>query len=927
LAETAQYSADEGFSQKARLCVASFNASARLRAIFPPSGKLTIQLAAFLLAICTSLQAQTPAVHFGGAQSSFANPATYPYGLAVDKSGNIFVTDNDYDDVYEIPFANGTYSQSVSLGTFQQPWGIAVDGSDNVYIVENSTSDVIKETPTLTPYGSVWTQSVLPTTGLNSPYGIAVDNAGNVYIADGGNDRIVRETPRGNTYTQSIVPTSPVGLPEGIAVDGSGAIYFTDPAHARVLKETPSGTGYTESTVADNIPREAVGVAVDGSGNVFILDLYVDDAYGVLKETPSGDGYVQTTVALAGYQNPYGIAADASGDLYIDSPGADRLLKLAPFAGDIGMVNTGSAGSPVSLIFVFDRGGTIGTPEVLTQGAIGLDFTDAGTGTCTTQKPGYLYSAGDSCSIDIAFRPQFPGGRRGAGGLQDAAGNPLSVGYLYGTGVGPQAAFLPGRQIGLDIGGLVRPQGVAVDGGGNVFFAANGSGTIYKETRSGDSDLRTVVAGGLDHPTAVAVDGGGNLYVAAADGLFQETPLAGRYRQKLLISDLTKLTGVAVDGGGNLYITSSESGDVHKETLATSGGYTESGVGFGITSPGGVAVDGSGNIFVTDPHQGEVYQETPEADGSYHQTLVATGLAGPQSVAVDGGGNLYITGSLSGDVYKEAPDGNGGYVQSIAYGGLEAPWGIAADGRGNLYLSLNTPNGELSMIDVADPPVLDFAKTPVGGTSADSPQMVTLANIGNAALTVPVLSAVPNPSISAGFSLDAATTCPVLGATGADGSEAAGSACVYAINFIPVAPGPVRGALTLTDTSLNRYYPNFAMQRVELREGITSDATRTTLRVTPDQIKKGHGVTMTATVADTSVLSIVPEGGGVTFTDTLGGKAVVLNGGVPVPLSGGKAVLSMIPKAAGEHAITAHYGGVNASFASSTGGAALAVYP
>jgi Bacterial Ig-like domain (group 3) len=130
-----------------------------------------------------------------------------------------------------------------------------------------------------------------------------------------------------------------------------------------------------------------------------------------------------------------------------------------------------------------------------------------------------------------------------------------------------------------------------------------------------------------------------------------------------------------------------------------------------------------------------------------------------------------------------------------------------------------------------------------------------------------------------------------------------------------------------TDTSLNRYYPNFAMQRIELREGITSDATRTTLRVTPDQIKKGLGVTMTATVADTSVLSIVPQGGGVTFTDTVGGKAVVLNEGAPVPLSGGKAVLSMIPKVAGEHAITAHYGGVNASFAGSTGEAALAVYP
>ena len=119
-----------------------FNASVR-QAIFLPSGKLTIHLAVLLLAISIALQAQTPAVHFSGAQSSLPNPATYPYGVAVDKSGNIFVADNYYDGVYEIPFSNGNYGQSGSLGTFQQPWGIAVDGSDNVYIVENGASDVI----------------------------------------------------------------------------------------------------------------------------------------------------------------------------------------------------------------------------------------------------------------------------------------------------------------------------------------------------------------------------------------------------------------------------------------------------------------------------------------------------------------------------------------------------------------------------------------------------------------------------------------------------------------------------------------------------------------------------------------------------------------------------------------------------------------
>jgi hypothetical protein len=50
------------------------------------------------------------------------------------------------------------------------------------------------------------------------------------------------------------------------------------------------------------------------------------------------------------------------------------------------------------------------------------------------------------------------------------------------------------------------------------------------------------------------------------------------------------------------------------------------------------------------------------------------------------------------------------------------------------YLSLDTSSGKLSMIDVANPLVFDFAKAPVEDTRADSPQMATVANIGDATL-------------------------------------------------------------------------------------------------------------------------------------------------------------------------------------------------
>jgi sugar lactone lactonase YvrE len=836
--------------------------------------------------------------------------------LAIDKSGNIFVSDNDYDDVSEIDYDNGAYAFSTNLGSFQQPWGVAVDANDNFYVVENGANDVIKETASANGY----TASVLPASGLSGPFGVAVDSAGDIYISDGGNNRIVRLTPQGNTYTQSTVPTSALGLPMGIAVDSAGNVYICDIGHGRVIKETPSGQSYTESTIAQNLPYEPVGVAIDGSGNVYILCFILggSETYSVFKETPTAGGYVQSAVGFSPYQNPYGIAADASGNVFIDSPSSSGLVELSPAPADFGEVNVAGSGASFTMIFTFDSGATLGTPQVGTQGVPALDFTDAGSGSCTYHGGGNAFNAGDSCSIDINFRPQFPGLRKGAATLLDTAGNPLGTAYVTGTGVAPQAAFPPGRQIAFDTG-LGHPEGVAVDTVGNIFVADNQNGVVYKETRSGNGSTRTVIGSGLNRPTAVAIDGAGNVFVATASGLYQETLLDGSYTQKALITNLSDLTGVAVDGDGNLYLSTPTSGNVHKETLAIGGSYTESAVGYGISHPGGLAVDASGSIFVTDPQQGNVYRETPAANGSYLQTTVASGVAGPQNVAVDGGGDVYITNSTNGEVYEETPDSSGGYVQSIAAATLNQAWGIGLDSQGDLYVSQGQIGGGLTEVDMSDPPVLNFAKTPVGSTSPA--QLVTLANIGNAALDIPVLSSGDNPNITPGFTLGASSTCPVLGTSGVDGSLGANSTCGYEISYTPVASGPVRGAMVIADYSLNA----FTSQRIELRQGVTSDATRVSLRVTPDQIKAGLGVTLTATVADTSVASIVPTGGSVTFTDTLLGNEVVLNGGQPVPLGGGKAVLQILPKT-GDHTITAHYSGVNAAFAGSTGQALLTVF-
>lgn len=888
-----------------------------------------------LLALPAAVHSQT--AHFSGAQSTVpTSKLNNPDGVAVDSGGTVYIDDTHNSRILKETLSGGTYIES-SIADYASsylyiPEGVAVDSLDNVYVSDTGNDQVLKET--LLEGSYVPTTIAGPQNGLDFPFGTAVDIAGNVYIADYFNNRILKETLSGGTYIQSTVPTSTLAYPFAVAVDNLGNLYISDTYDHRVLKETLSAGGYSESTLADLTSygggRSPFGIAADARGNIYFsalsdLSNYVDDKNDdVFKETPSNGGYIQSTVVSSGEQNPHGVAVNARGDLYLADTDNNRIEKLQSAAADFGQVNVGATSLTISLIFTLDTAGKLGSPAVLTGGMAGLDFADAGTGSCTTNGASYTYAAGDVCTIDVTLKPQFSGIRYGAAILKDGLGNTLATGYMYGAGLAPQVSFLPGTKIPID-SALINPSGVAVDAAGNVFFAEAGSGAVYKEALSGGAYSRTPIAVGLTHPTAVALDGGGNVYIADSDVVYKETPSHGSYRQSEIVTDLDGLDGVAVDGRGNLYITASSTGDVHKETLQANGAYAEKAIGSGITGPSGVAVDGLGNIYIADARQGEVYKQTLQADGSYVQTVLAGGIADPEGVAADGNGNLYIAAPATGTVYKETLQPSGAYVQTLVAGGLTEPWGIAVDARGNLYLSQDTARGDLLMVDLADPPSLTFVRTRLESISTDSPQSIMVTNIGNAGLTFPVPATGTNPTIAASFALAGVTTCPEVAASGVAASVAAGKSCVYAINFIPVNGGSINGSLALTDTNLNLTLPGDATQNIALSgTGIAPDKTRTAVNVSPNPVAAGGLVTVTVTVRDTTHSATVPKGG-VTFSDTVGNRTVPLNRGAAVTLSDGTATLSIAPAIAGTHTVTARYLGVSGSFAVSSGEASLTV--
>jgi hypothetical protein len=138
-------------------------------------------------------------------------------------------------------------------------------------------------------------------------------------------------------------------------------------------------------------------------------------------------------------------------------------------------------------------------------------------------------------------------------------------------------------------------------------------------------------------------------------------------------------------------------------------------------------------------------------------------------------------------------------------GGFLEPQGVAVDGSGNVYVA-DTYNNAVKELNVAYPPDLSFASTSVGKESSDSPQTVTLKNIGNAALSLPVPTSGTNPEIAGYFTLDSTTTCPQITPSSSPGTLAADASCTLAVDFFSQISGTVDAGLALTDNNLNAHY-------------------------------------------------------------------------------------------------------------------------
>lgn len=444
---------------------------------------------------------------------------TYPTGVALDSSGNIYVANagsssGGADSVFVFPpGSNGDVVPSATITGnatgLAFPAAITLDSAGNIYVANQGSE--IGGVDSVTEYAVGASGNAAPratlsgaNTGLATPSAITLDSSGDLWVAnmdlfagsiEGSVEMFTAGSSGNATPTVTIYGScSGMDTPQGIAVDSSGNIYL---ANSGFLMSNPNISVYsagsnTCATAAAVIEGAATtlaqpaGLLLDSSLNVYVADYY----NATLDTFAAGsNGNVAPSAQIADPNTdldyPMSVAVDSAGKIYV--------------------ANAGSQDGGSDSITVYPAGSNADVTPSATIGANG--------------------ATPDNTGLNMPDAVAVPS----SGGIwvANATGGTYGNGSIEEFGVSANSNVAPARVISGPNTGLEFPVGIAVIPNIGVIVLNQmggpdgmGSTTNFLLTDNGDVTPIAGIAGtatsdktGFNYPSGLALDSNYNLYV------------------------------------------------------------------------------------------------------------------------------------------------------------------------------------------------------------------------------------------------------------------------------------------------------------------------------------------------------------------------------------------------------------------------------
>jgi sugar lactone lactonase YvrE len=511
-----------------------------------------------------------------------------PFGIAVDGSGNLYVTDPGAGKVQRFGVTGafsgalgksnaggmncvvggaqtawctgGSFATGTVDGTFNLPSGLAVDGSGNLYVSDETRGEVQRFNSTGGFTGAIGYSTAAGTSctalgtqsswcvggsfagshsegGFYYPIGLAVDGSGNLFVAEFYGNRLDKFASSTGAFAGAwgasvgaaqpswgITQTSNSGSGDGAWYSPSqaaplagGDLVVVDAGNQRVCKVHAS-TGAIAGCIGSG--AVAAGTCVSGKQSGWCT--------GGTFQSGAGDGMFNT---------PSAVATDASGNVYVTDIYNSRVQKFGSNGAFVGSIGYASA-----------------TSGTCTSGARQSGWCTGGTFVSKTTDGTFDYPSGIAVDnsavlyVSDLINHRIEKFDAASGSFQGSIGK-TSGGGTCATGAAQSAWCTGGTFVsGTGDGMFYSPHGLAVDSFGYLYVADYQNSRVQRIATANVSDASSI--GGT-------TSSAGN---CAASGKQTQWCTGGTFGYAIADGQFSFTVGVAVDTNSNLYVSEQTGG-------------------------------------------------------------------------------------------------------------------------------------------------------------------------------------------------------------------------------------------------------------------------------------------------------------------------------------------------------------------------------